>query len=226
MQQNLLSSGPEGATVTASPKTSVDAVGAQTGSRATCTTDFSGTCDFGYSSALPGADEITVCIDGNRSFEIDVGERREVATKAWAAPAATPGAVSGGGYIGDLGRRDRVVFGLTAHAADFSTAPTGSCSVIDRVTHENIRCLDATTVVVAGTHATFFGEADQDGIATYYRIDVDDLSGDGMLDTFKIQTRPSVQGRGHAHGEEYRHPAVKPPYDSGPCRARPAPPVS
>jgi hypothetical protein len=44
-------------------------------------------------------------------------------------------------------------------------------------------------LVVAGTHATFFGQADQDGVTTNYRIDVDDLADPGAgMDTFKIQT--------------------------------------
>ncbi len=40
----------------------------------------------------------------------------------------------------------------------------------------------------AGTHATFFGNATVNGVATY-RIDVDDLAEPGAgRDTFKIQT--------------------------------------
>ena len=218
MQQSFLSAGPEGATITLSPKTSVNPIGTthtvtalvqnaagvpvqgvavlfvitggpQTTSQSTCTTGATGTCDFTYLGPdFPSADEITGCIDRNRNFAIDAGEPCDVATKAWTAPASTRGSVAGGGYILDVGTGDRVVFGLSAHAADLTTPPHGSCSVIDTVARVHIRCLDATTIVVTPTHATFFGEAEQEGIATNYRIDVDDVDDSGQLDTFKIHT--------------------------------------
>jgi hypothetical protein len=56
-------------------------------------------------------------------------------------------------------------------------------------TRTHAKCLDATTVIQTGTHATFFGNATVNGVATSYRIDVDDLSEPGKgRDTFKLQT--------------------------------------
>jgi hypothetical protein len=45
-----------------------------------------------------------------------------------------------------------------------------------------------TSVVITPTHATIIGQAEQDGIATNYTIDVDDLSDQGLPDTFEIRT--------------------------------------
>jgi hypothetical protein len=50
-----------------------------------------------------------------------------------------------------------------------------------------VKCLDVTSMLVLGTHATFFG-AEVNGVVTNYRIDVDDLDETGVFDTFLIQT--------------------------------------
>jgi hypothetical protein len=47
------------------------------------------------------------------------------------------------------------------------------------------------------THATFFGHATVNGVATDYRIDVDDLREPGAgWDTFKIQTASGYTANG------------------------------
>ena len=45
-----------------------------------------------------------------------------------------------------------------------------------------------TQLVVVGTHATFFGQAEVNGVATNYRIDVQDLTSEDEGGTFVIQT--------------------------------------
>jgi hypothetical protein len=51
-----------------------------------------------------------------------------------------------------------------------------------------IKCLDVTSLIQSGTHATFFGNATVNNVAVTYRIDVDDLAEPGRgQDTFSIQ---------------------------------------
>ena len=60
---------------------------------------------------------------------------------------------------------------------------------MDQALNVHVKCLTVTTLVQAGTHATFFGDAEVNGVRTTYRIDVDDIAEPGTLrDTFKIQT--------------------------------------
>jgi hypothetical protein len=100
--------------------------------------------------------------------------------------AATAGHVTGGGYIGDV-VNEWVSFGFTAKGD--GTAVKAQCSVSDRSTGVQVKCLDATMLARTATHATFMGQARVDGALTGYRIDVDDLGERGAgLDTFKIQT--------------------------------------
>ena len=52
-------------------------------------------------------------------------------------------------------------------------------------------------LVVAGTHATFSGNAEINGAPTMYHIDVDDLGEPGTLrDTFKIVTDSGYSAAG------------------------------
>jgi hypothetical protein len=82
---------------------------------------------------------------------------------------------------------DRVSFGFNAQSD--GTTTKGNCNVIDHDKRIHIKCDNVQALVVVGTHATFFGKADQDGVTTNYRIDVDDLADPGAgMDTFKIQT--------------------------------------
>lgn len=97
-------------------------------------------------------------------------------------PLASSGHVTGGGKAGS-----DVSFGLTAKSDSKGTH--GECNVVDRGTNTRVKCLDATTVVQTGTHAAIFGNATVNGIATTYRIDVDDIAEPGQgADTFVIHT--------------------------------------
>jgi YVTN family beta-propeller protein len=153
-----------------------------------CTTDANGQCSFTYQGPqLPGADVITGCADSNGNGSVDAGEPCGTATKAWTLPTTTSGQTAGGGQVANAAQNDQVAFGFTAKSS--SSGVKGECSVVDPSTNTKVKCLDATTLVQTATHATFFGNATVNGVATSYRIDVDDLAepGDGR-DTFKIQT--------------------------------------
>jgi hypothetical protein len=212
MQQGFESGGPPGLTVEVSPATAVDPVGTSytvsaivrdatgnpvqgetvlwhiigsTEQMTRCTTDANGSCSISYLGPdQPSADEITACADTNVNAMVDVGEPCGVGTKSWSPAAATPGGATGGGYI----RNSEVAFGFAARAQSITEPPVGGCSVIDRTQEVHVRCLNITSLALTPGHATFFGEADQDGITTNYRIDVDDLSTDGSMDAFTIQT--------------------------------------
>jgi hypothetical protein len=148
----------------------------------TCMTDQNGMCSFTYQGPqLPGADDITGCAGGGPDVP-PCGD----ATKVWTLPASTPGQVTGGGQI-QMPPTDKVTFGFNAQSD--GTTTKGNCNVIDHYKRIHIKCDDVQSLVVVGTHATFFGQADQDGVTTNYRIDVDDLADPGAgMDTFKIQT--------------------------------------
>jgi hypothetical protein len=146
-----------------------------------CTTDANGECSFTYQGPqFPGADIITAEAEGVRS---------QPATKVWFLPASTPGQVTGGGHILHNLSITGVSFGFTAQNDTLGGNPKGGGMVVDHTANTKIKLLDVTTLIVAGTHATFFGNAEINGAATRYRIDVDDLAEPGRFtDTFKIQT--------------------------------------
>ena len=104
---------------------------------------------------------------------------------AWLLPASTPGQVTGGGQAPALD--GRIAFGFNAQ--NRQSGPKGNCDVVDATSNVHVKCLSVTSLVVAGTHATFFGSATINAVVTNYRIDVDDLGEPGAgRDTFKIQT--------------------------------------
>ena len=148
-----------------------------------CTTGANGTCTFTYGGpTLPGADAITATTTE--------GAVPGAATKAWVLPATEPGQVTGGGHILHMGRIDGASFGFTAKSDAVSAK--GSGNFIDHVTKTKIHLIDVTTLMITGTHATFFGNARIDDTETTYRVDVDDLATPGRgRDTFSIQTLPT-----------------------------------
>jgi hypothetical protein len=164
-----------------------------------CTTDAQGQCTFTYSGPqLPGADLITGCADTNRNGRVDTGEPCGEATKVWMLPATTPGEVTGGGWISKIG--GEVAFGFNARSKTAGGSAEGQCNVVDRATKTHIKCLSVDTLVVTPTHATLFGKATVDGVATGYRIDVDDLGEPGTADTFKILTDSGYVAAGTLQG--------------------------
>ncbi len=157
-----------------------------------CTTGADGQCSFTYSGPkLPGADAIRGCVDA--------GGPCDEATKAWILPAGTPGKVTGGGYIPSVDLIDTIAFGFNAKSQ--SDGFHGNCNVIDHALDVQVKCLDVSSLVQAGTHATFFGNATVNGAATTYRIDVEDLGEPGRgRDTFEIQTASGYSAAGVLSG--------------------------
>jgi hypothetical protein len=172
-----------GATVLFSTSGSTSATGS-------CTTDAVGQCSFTYAGPqLPGADIITGCADSNKNGTAEPGEPCAEATKAWMLPASTIGQTTGGGQVLNAVGNDKIAFGYNAKSS--TNGLQGNCTVVDPspIANIKIKCLDVTSLVQTGTHATFFGNAQVNGVATTYRIDVDDLTEPGAgHDTFKIQT--------------------------------------
>jgi hypothetical protein len=105
-------------------------------------------------------------------------------------PLTTPGQATGGGQI-----PGNVTFGLTAKSDQ--NGLKGNCTVIDRATNTMVKCLDATTYAQTGTHAVFRGNATVNGVATTYRIAVDD-NGEpgGGQDMFTISTASGYSASG------------------------------
>ena len=87
--------------------------------------------------------------------------------------------------------------GAILNDSSFIVSQNGrTVAVVDPSSNTMIKCLDATVLVQTGTHGTFFGNATVNGVATTYRIDVNDLAEPGAgKDTFSIQT-----GNGYTAG--------------------------
>jgi hypothetical protein len=165
-----------------------------------CTTGATGACTFTYQGPqFPGSDAITGCPEPTGGLSGTCG----AATKTWILPASTSGHVSGGGGILYGTAINGVTFGFTAQYPESgSSGLKGRGNVIDRQGGIHIKLLDVTALLIAATHATFFGNAEFDGMPVHYRVDVDDR-GEGKdsrivlpgsehdrgvsLDTFTIQ---------------------------------------
>ena len=211
MNQAFQSGGPPGVTITLTPVTSINPVGTTHTVTATVRdvlgqpvqgvsvwvdfpdqgsacgpTDDNGTCSVSYPGpAFPRADEIRACADTNTNDEVDPpSDPCAFASKVWTAPASSTGQVMGGGYIKDSG----VSFAIGAQAASMTDPINGHCNVNDHVARIKIKCDVITTMVLTPTHATLIGTAMQDGVATNFEIQVDDLSDSGLPDTFQITT--------------------------------------
>jgi hypothetical protein len=140
---------------------------------------------------------ITAYVDSNGNATQDAGEPMAEATKAWILPTSTAGQTTGGGQTWNSVHTDKIAFGYNAQSQNNGTLK-GNCEVVDPTPANNvkIKCLDVTTLVQSGTHATFFGNATVNGASTTYRIDVDDFGEPGAgSDTFRI-----VTGNGYSLG--------------------------
>lgn len=105
-------------------------------------------------------------------------------------PLTTPGQATGGGQL-----PANVTFGLTAKSD--ASGIKGNCTVIDRATNVTIKCLDAVAYFQSGSHAVFSGNATVNGVATTYRITVDDNAEPGRgADTFTISTGTGYSASG------------------------------
>jgi hypothetical protein len=162
-----------------------------------CTTDASGECSVTYTGpSLPGADLITGCADSDGNGTTDPGEPCGQATKAWLLPTSTPGHVTGGGHVLNPADGEEVAFGFNVKSD--SKGLKGNCTVVDKAPTRDvkIKCLTVDSLVQSGNVATFFGQAEVNGVVTTYRIDVTDNGEPGRnRDTFTIQT-----GTGYSAG--------------------------
>jgi hypothetical protein len=211
MLQAFQSGGPPGTTITLTPATSINPVGTTHTVTATVRdaigqpvqgvtvwvdhpdggarcgpTDANGECSVSYlGPSFPRADEIRACADTNANGDPDPPfDPCAFASKVWTAPASSTGQVMGGGYIRD----SELSFAVGASAATLTDPVTGHCNVNDHVTGTKIKCDVITTMVLTPTHAVLFGTATQDGVATNFEIQVDDLTSLGLPDTFEITT--------------------------------------
>jgi hypothetical protein len=100
---------------------------------------------------------------------------------------STFGKVTGGGNISPTAGGSGVTFGFNAQNTE--NGMKGSGTIIDHNAGVRVKILDVTTFSIVGTHATFTGTAEVNGVVEKYRIDVDDLGEPGTgLDSFKIVT--------------------------------------
>ena len=147
-----------------------------------CTTSSLGQCSITYRGpTFPGADLITACVDD--------GTVCDVTPVAWTLPnVSTPGQTAGGGTVLPPGPfPDEVGFGFMANSQPF--AAKGTCRVVDPNTDTQVKCLNVWVLVLSGSNATFYGDAEVNGAAASYRIDVNDGGeGQGSIDTFSIVT--------------------------------------
>jgi CSLREA domain-containing protein len=155
---------------------------------ASCSTDAAGACSISYvGPSVPGSDLISAYPDRNGNGTQDDGEIGDAVTKVWVAAAGAAGQVTGGGQTSNFGGTDVLAFGFNAQS-DGSTL-MGQCNVEDRASRTTIKCRDVTSLLVTGSHATIRGSATINGVATTYRIDVDDLCESGVgCDSFTIET--------------------------------------
>jgi hypothetical protein len=97
-------------------------------------------------------------------------------------PGSTPGKVIGGGWVGE----EKSVFGFNVQYTTGMSAPTGQVTFRDRGADLELRSMQITSVIVAGTHATILGKGSVNGTTVEFRIEVDDLGEPGRSDTFLI----------------------------------------
>jgi hypothetical protein len=155
---------------------------------ASVATDANGQAVFCYTGPeFPGADDIKALADTDGDGVIDPGEPIASATNTWLLPDATPGHVTGGGQAPARGDAAEIAFGFNAKSDDDRI--NGNCNVVDQAADIQLKCVEITSLVRDGTHATIFGNATINEAATLFRIDVDDQdeSGGGR-DSFRIVT--------------------------------------
>jgi hypothetical protein len=132
-------------------------------------------CSFAYVGPdHPGADIIHVFADLNENDQEDPGEPSDDVSKAWFDPASpAPGQAHGGGQFVDAFSLTRVAFGFSARASD--SVPSVHCRLVNPSNRDQVECLDATLMTIAGNQATFSGNAEVNGVPTTYTMTVRDL---------------------------------------------------
>jgi hypothetical protein len=99
----------------------------------------------------------------------------------------TFGKVTGGGNLTQGDQKAAVTFGFNAQNTE--NGMKGAGTIIDHNAGVKVKILDVTAFSISGTHATFSGSAEVNGVVEKYTIDVDDLGEPGGgLDSFKLVT--------------------------------------
>jgi Beta-propeller repeat len=181
------------------PSASVTARSTVTGSVNTSgvgTTNGNGQATLCYTGPkVPGADAITAFADTDNDTTKDSNEPEGAATNTWVAPASTEGKVMGRGRIRKSDTARAIAFRVRAKGTDGGLE--GACTVLDQAADIQVECVDVTALVVTGRHASIFGNATQNGEATSYRIDVEDLGErGGGQDSFRIETTSGYRAGG------------------------------
>jgi Bacterial Ig-like domain (group 1) len=156
-----------------------------------CMTDGNGECRFLYQvGEFPGDDTISAYADVNADGVQDPLEPTRTATNTVVLPGSTPGRTTGDGKFLDDFFFDphEVTFSLNARSD--GTTLRGNCTINDKSTDTTLKCLDVLAYVQHGSEARFYGHAEQNGIATLYRIRVEDNGrpGSSPADFISIQT--------------------------------------
>jgi hypothetical protein len=100
-------------------------------------------------------------------------------------PGSTPGCAIG---VGTLQTNSRAGFAFGVRYRAGRPAPEGLLGFTDRATGKTLASGQITSVIIVGSHATIRGDGRTNGGQTVaFRVDVDDLSANGRLDTFTIQ---------------------------------------
>jgi hypothetical protein len=159
-----------------------------------CLTDAAGECTFSYQVAeFPGEDTISAYVDVDADGVQDELEPTATATKTIVLPASTAGRTTGSGKYGADGN---VTFELSARS-DGSTL-RGSCVFKDKAAEVTIKCRDVIAYVQSENTAAFYGNAEQNGAATLYRINVVDNGqpGSSPADFVSITTAAGYSSSG------------------------------
>ena len=99
----------------------------------------------------------------------------------------TFGKVTGGGNLTQGDQKAAVTFGFNAQNTDNGMKAAGT--VIDHNAGVKVKILDVTAFSISGTHATFSGTAEVNGVVEKYTIDVEDVGEPGTgLDSFRLVT--------------------------------------
>jgi hypothetical protein len=164
-----------------------------------CLTEPSGECRFIYQvGEFPGEDTISAYADVNVDGVQDELEPTGTATKTIVLPASTPGRTTGDGKFVDdffVDPHD-VTFSVSARS-DGSTL-RGNCMIKDKATDTTIKCLDVLAYRQFENNALFYGNAEQNGVATIYLIAVEDNGppGSSPADTLVIHTAAGYSASG------------------------------
>ena len=111
------------------------------------------------------------------------------------SPVTTPGHATGGGRVerGDTGAGVSFGFNVRSDGDRFA----GNCAVLDQAGRVLVKCLDVSSVVVAGNTVTFAGTAEVDGVTTHFQVQASDGGEPNAgLDTFAIVTESGYAAGG------------------------------